>query len=359
MIKADFKEVLNGKNDDKYVTPAALLKFWNSVKKNSLFTGDKLYTYNDFPFFRFNGTASVLASKNDAVYFRPNGDGSALGQAYIDTGGNLHLSGNLQFKANPTTGSSGILIPIAYNDYAYILGVGNASNDGFLSIATGDDGNEAIVVSQWMGAPYGSSSSIVRTMSLLDANGNTHIPQTLYVGWGASFGGDIYAPAYYATGGGAICTMSTNIKNFNIIGAASYLELSGVTGQASTAYGVSIWASDKRLKNSIAETKINALDIIKQIKHRQFKYNSSDELVKIGYVADELQEIEESLIFEVGDDKIKHPNSNMIIPVLSKAIQEQQELIEKQSNMLNLLEERIKVLEEKLNKVEDKNEILD
>lgn len=350
MIKADFKEVLNGRNDDKYITPSALLKFWNSVKKNSLFTGDKLYTYNDFPFFRFNGTASVLASKNDAVYFRPNGDGSALGQAYIDTGGNLHLSGNLQLKANPATGSSGILIPMAANDYAYILGVGNASNEGYLDLSTGDDGNEPIRAIQWYGAPYGAGSSVARTLNLLNRDGDTEIPQNLYVGRGALFGANVYAPNFYSSTNHALkAVFGTNVHTLTMQ-SSPYLEVQTDNINGVTAFGVNVWSSDKRLKNSIKDTKINGLDIIKQIKHREFKYNHSDEVINIGYIADELKEIDECLIFEVGEDKLKQPKESVIIPVLSKAIQEQQELIEKQNNILNLLEERIKVLEEKLNK---------
>ena len=35
------------------------------------------------------------------------------------------------------------------------------------------------------------------------------------------------------------------------------------------------------------------------------------------------------MIFEVGKDKLKQPSTSYIIPLLSKGIQEQQEIIEK------------------------------
>lgn len=93
-------------------------------------------------------------------------------------------------------------------------------------------------------------------------------------------------------------------------------------------YGISIWASDKRLKHDIEDTKVKALDIINKIPHKEFKYNNNEELIKIGYVADDLQEIDNQLVFEVGEDKIKQPNEKYIIPLLTKAIQEQQEQID-------------------------------
>ena len=359
MIKADIKEVLNGKNDDKYITPSALLKFWKTLKKNDLLTDGYIYGSNDIPFLKWNGTASVLGSNGDRVYFRPNGVNNGAGQAYLMANGEFHTNGNIVIDTNPIGFGQGLLIPMAGNDYGYILGIGNAENEGCLDLSTGDDGNESIRAIQWIGTPYGAGSSVARVVDILNRDGNTVIPQNIYVGAGATFGANIYAPAYFLHDGNK-CIVSTNVHLANIVnGSSGYLELQTNNIDGITAFGVSIWSSDKRLKNSITNTNIKALDIIKQMKHRQFKYNNSDELVKIGYIADELKEIDDELIFEVGEDKLKQPKESFIIPILSKAIQEQQELIEKQSNMLNLLEERIKVLEEKLNKVEDENEILD
>lgn len=359
MIKADIKEVLNGKNDDKYITPAALLKFWKTMKKNDLLTDGYIYGSNDIPFLKWNGVASVLASNGDGVYFRPNGVNNSVGQAFVHPNGDFHISQNLYLRNNPTVGRNGIVMYMAGTDFAYIVANANANDEGYLDLSTGDGGNEPIRAIQWYGEPYIAGATVARTMYLLDANGNTSVPQNLYVGAGATFGANVYAPNYYcSTNTGLKAIFGTNVHRFGMVGTP-YLEVLTDNINGITAWGINVWSSDKRLKNSIEDTKINGLDIIKQIKHREFKYNHSDEFVKVGYVADELQEIDESLVFEVGEDKLKQPKESVIIPVLSKAIQEQQELIEKQSNVLNLLEERIKVLEEKLNKVEDENEILD
>lgn len=152
--------------------------------------------------------------------------------------------------------------------------------------------------------------------------------------------GNMVSNHFYNTAGTAQATMSGNVSVFTIQqGSKIYLEVQTqhVIG-GYTAFGIDVWGSDKRLKKSIKDTKVNALDIIMQIKHREFKYKNNDQFVKIGYVADELQEIDEQLIFEVGEDKLKQPSTSYIIPILTKAMQEQQEYIKK-------LEKRIEILE--------------
>lgn len=130
-----------------------------------------------------------------------------------------------------------------------------------------------------------------------------------------------------------------NIKSFNFVESQypPYLEIISNNG---SAYGITVWSSDKRLKKNIKNSNYNAIDTIKKIKHREFDYKNGKHC-DIGYVADELQEINKDLIIEVGNDKIKQPFINEIIPILSKAIQEQQEIIENLQNQINELKEMI------------------
>ena len=106
-----------------------------------------------------------------------------------------------------------------------------------------------------------------------------------------------------------------------------------------TAYGVNVWRSDKRFKKNIKDSKYKALDKLMQIKHREFTWKSNNKKIELGVVADELENIDKNLIFEVGDKKIKQINENKYIVLLSKAVQEQQEII-------NNLNKRIEELEE-------------
>lgn len=120
-----------------------------------------------------------------------------------------------------------------------------------------------------------------------------------------------------------------------------YLEI--VTKSAGT-WGINAWASDKRLKRRVKDSKYNALDTIMKIKHRQFIYRKSNEKVLIGYVADELQEIDPNMVFEVGPQKIKQPSESYIIPILSMSIQQQQKIIKNQDKRITELENQVKKL---------------
>ena len=86
-------------------------------------------------------------------------------------------TGSLTF-ANSGTTTRGILGMCGDTDYWFFGGGATASNAGFLEIATGDDsGTEPIYVRQYSGIPSGGT--VTRTLTLLDASGNTSIPGTL------------------------------------------------------------------------------------------------------------------------------------------------------------------------------------
>lgn len=142
------------------------------------------------------------------------------------------------------------------------------------------------------------------------------------------------------TYGGNRLIESSNAYRINMIDQTNpYIEVALLESiQGATAYGINVWASDKRLKNSISDCDYNALDVVKKIKHRQFKYNGKSSLIRIGYIADELEELDSQLIFKVGKDNLKQPNESYIIPILSKAIQEQQKIIENLVDRVERLE---------------------
>lgn len=152
-----------------------------------------------------------------------------------------------------------------------------------------------------------------------------------------------------------VCSTYNGIKSVNSVGMmfgeTDYLEI--VSGNG--AYGVSAWASDIRLKHSINDTNIEALDIINKIRHRSFIRNDdeSDKVIKIGYVADELQEIDEQLIFEVGPQKIKQPRESYIIPLLSKGEQELFQLLNKQQKQIDELIDKVNKLEKERGNYEE------
>ena len=102
---------------------------------------------------------------------------------YINTDGTiLPLTSNLKnisFKSELGE-KTGITCNMATNDGWRIIGYDEGSDNGVLEIATMDNGAEEIVFRQYTGAIR--YENIQRTLKLLDKNGNTIIPGTLYIG---------------------------------------------------------------------------------------------------------------------------------------------------------------------------------
>ncbi len=105
-----------------------------------------------------------------------------------------------------------------------------------------------------------------------------------------------------------------------------------------SAYGVNCWASDERLKSGIADSGIDALDVIGRIRHRRFEMGGVE--YGLGYVAQELEEVEPGFVLkipqsrEAGDmavftgDYRYQVDERGLIPYLSKAIQELADKVE-------------------------------
>ena len=212
------------------------------------------------------------------------------------------------------------------NDFGWIKFNEYTTDSGYMEIATADGGNEPIYIRQYAGA------NIVRTLTLLDTDGNTRFPANIY----AYVNNTALAPTY--NGGNILYFRDSN---------GTYMHCQRESG---TAKGINWWDSDKRLKGNIKDTKESGLNIINKIEHKAFtKYKELDkkdvqEEYKIGYIANQLQNIDPQLVFGVeqdnGIDPILNININVLIPYMTKAIQEL-------SEENNQLKERISKLEKK------------
>lgn len=120
--------------------------------------------------------------------------------------------------------------------------------------------------------------------------------------------------------------------------------------------------SDKRLKNNIKDSKVKALDIIKSLKHREFNWKETGKKQNIGYVAQELEKIDENYIYKMPKldkegkiiDEIYNVNILPILSTATKAIQEQQFLIDKMKKDIEDNNKIIKELWKRLEKLEEK-----
>lgn len=144
-----------------------------------------------------NTTQTITGSKTFSNAATFNSTLSALGE--------VQVSNNLTFT-NLSTGTRGITGKIGDNDLWRVVGGATATNQGYLEIATADDTNEPIYVRQYQGV----FTTIKRTLTLLDANGNTHIPGVLY----DKNAQELRAELFVAS----LKTKTSNINTYSFIG---------------------------------------------------------------------------------------------------------------------------------------------
>lgn len=112
-------------------------------------------------------------------------------------------------------------------------------------------------------------------------------------------------------------------------------------------------SSDRRLKKDIQTSNISAIDRIMAIQHHAFTWKKDNQKEEIGYIAQELEEIDPNYVrHNVTKDEQGNIISDMyevrILPLLStatKAIKEQHEIIKKQQKTIEELTNRIEKLE--------------
>ena len=114
-----------------------------------------------------------------------------------------------------------------------------------------------------------------------------------------------------------------------------------------TNYLITLTTSDKNLKKNIEDTKINALEVINNLKHKQFDYRYEElgkDKIKIGYIAQELEKVIPESVIDIpqneetslgGLEVIKQIDYNAIVPYLTKAIQELSEIVEEQQKVID------------------------
>ena len=174
---------------------------------------------------------------------------------------------------------------MADNDQFRIRIGGTSSNNGFVEIATADDGTEPIHVRQYTGV----FSSLARTATLLDGSGNTSFPGSV------TAGGDI------------------------------------------TAY------SDASVKENI-KTIENALDKVLALRGVTYtRIDLEDKSEKIGVIAQETREVVPQVVSEGEDGKLSVAYGNLG-GLFIEAIKNQQTLIHSQQSQIDELKELVNQL---------------
>ena len=106
--------------------------------------------------------------------------------------------------------------------------------------------------------------------------------------------------------------------------------------------------SDLRLKTDIVDTRKEALSLLEDLRIVDYKMKLGDGSIGTGYIAQEVLDIYPAMVSydEVNDNY--SVGTNLLIPILHKAILEQQELIDELKTKAN----KVEVLEAKLTKIE-------
>lgn len=109
-------------------------------------------------------------------------------------------------------------------------------------------------------------------------------------------------------------------------------------------------SSDARLKNHIVNTAMSGLDILSRLRIVDYEYKDSPGVRRTGYIAQEVNDVYPRMVSYNEQEGIFQLSQMELIPVMNKAIQEQQaEIIElrKENEELRMEVARISALEEK------------
>lgn len=149
-----------------------------------------------------SGRGSEINNYNDHLYLQhvsPNNliccmGGGNVGIGSISTSGNklyvngdVGVAGTIYFEILPGGSERNLLYQQMADNDLFRISCGGPSNQGWVEIATADDGTEPIYVRQYTGA----FSSIARTLTLLDGSGNTICPGNLLTYGGITMYSDL------------------------------------------------------------------------------------------------------------------------------------------------------------------------
>lgn len=124
-----------------------------------------------------------------------------------------------------------------------------------------------------------------------------------------------------------------------------YITCTLKNGECFTLEGYGYDTSDERLKENIQNTKLNALERIKQLNHVEFDWKLTKEHEEIGYIAQELEKIDKNYVVKIPNpqnDDVKYTVRTLsLLATTTKAVQELNEKVEKQDKLIKLLLEKL------------------
>jgi len=125
------------------------------------------------------------------------------------------FTGNLFLSVSGTTNAAIVSANVAGSDYFRILVGGTATDGGFVEFATADNGNEPIYFRQYNVSGAVGFGTVARTLTLLDASGDTYVPGKLTTTGNiiANAGSFFLGNGYYLTGVDQLSVGNADIAN--------------------------------------------------------------------------------------------------------------------------------------------------
>lgn len=146
--------------------------------------GSKINNYNDHLYLQYDSPNNLICCMG----------GGNVGIGSISTSGNklyvngdVGVAGTIYFEILSGGSERNLLYQQMADNDLFRIRCGGPSNQGWVEIATADDGTEPIYVRQYRGA----FASITRTLTLLDGSGNTICPGNLLTNGGITMYSDL------------------------------------------------------------------------------------------------------------------------------------------------------------------------
>ena len=153
----------------------------------------------------------------------------------------------------------------------------------------------------------------------------------LTIGTTASVMESMFSPITFQPASGGIWNMplADGCNKFKFVWnvqSSSYVEIQTLFG----SFGLTAWSSDKRLKKNIIDSEISGIDELMKIPHYSFDWKDKDYHVDCGYIAQEMEKLNQSYVVKVSqyDEKGQYTgeryqiDETAIIPIITKALQE-------------------------------------
>jgi hypothetical protein len=289
----------------------------------------------------------------------------------------LASASTLEFLSGPTPGTSAAKLN---NTELYVTGALNSNSlnvrgTSQATLAGGLRVTSNVIIDG--GLTVSSSGITVVGIGTPPVGGNIGC-QGLNAGAGEVAGKTLFITNYATVGelrgtggGGAPKLRASSVEDFvyftwnNVLNTLSY-----VVDDAVTRVIEWVGSSDKRLKTNISNTQVNSLSIINSIGLREFDwtdegltYNGlqdTDRYVKIGVIAQELEQIIPEAILKIKDQKEIETlllKGQAIIPYLIGAIQQQQQQIDNLQDLdikVQTLTDQLAVLNTQVKTLTDK-----